>query len=615
MTILASLARLYDRMAKKGEAPLPGFSTENISFALVLDGDGTPLRLADKRSFAGKKPAPVPMAVPAGSRTSGIKPNSLWDKTAYVFGVIAVESETEDGKTVLIPGQGRRTAEEHAAFVREHLALLAEATDPGLIALRSFVARWQPEDFTTLGFPTEALDQNIVFEFDDGSGPGFVHMRPAAVELFSGPSEGEDGLCLVSGETGPIERLHPKIKGVMGAQSSGASLVSFNNDAYESFGKAQGDNSPVSRKAAFAYGTALNALLARGSARNIRVADTTVAFWAEAPDAAIADFGDWLMGAAFSPPDEQDALNELRAALINLAEGRAGDDPRLDPQARIYMLGLAPNAARLSVRFWYPGTFGDFARNVTRFWQDLELEPAPWKGPPAVWSLLYETALLRKAENIPPLLGGQVMRAVLTGQPLPRMLLSAVIGRIRADGDINGRRAAICKAVINRALRKPEKNRAIGDAEINRTSSEEEIPVSLDPENRKQSYCLGRLFAAYAYAEQSYAKRNATIRDKYLAGASANPARVFPLLMRGYEHNRSALMKATDQRRGSGVKADRAVSAILDLLDGAKDLPASLSMDEQGRFFVGFYHQWNAFFHKPEEAADAAAESRLEDTE
>ena len=570
MTILASLARLYDRMAEKGEAPRPGFSTENISFALVLDTDGTPLRLADKRTHAGKKPAPIPTAVPAGNRTSGIKPNLFWDKTAYVFGVIAVESETEDGRKTLIPGQGRRTGDEHAAFVQTHLDLLADSTDPGLIALRRFLERWQPEDFTTLGFQTDALDQNIVFEFDDGTGPGFVHARPAAAQLFSAPYDGGQGLCLVSGETGSIERLHPKIKGVMGAQSSGASLISFNNDAYESFGKSQGTNAPVSESAAFAYGTALNALLARGSARKIRIADTTVAFWAEAPDPEVASMCDIMMGDALNPRDEQDAQNELRAALLNVAEGQAGGDPRLDPQARVYMLGLAPNAARLSVRFWYPGTFGDFARNMTQFWDDLNILPAPWKGPPAVWSLLYETALLRKAENIPPLLGGQVMRAVLTGQPLPRMLLSAVIGRIRADGDINGRRAAICKAVINR------------------TPRQEVIPVSLDPDNTNPAYRLGRLFAVLERAQSAALPGlNATIKDRYFAAASATPARVFPLLIKNATHHLALLKKG--ENGGIGHWLEKELGNIWLGLDA--DMPRALSLEDQGRFIAGYYHQ------------------------
>lgn len=570
MTILASLARLYDRMAEKGEAPRPGFSTENISFAVVLDADGTPRTLADKRSHAGKKPAPVPMAVPAGNRTSGIKPNLFWDKTAYVFGVIAVESETGDGRKTLIPGQGRRTGDEHAAFVQTHLDLLADSTDPGLIALRRFLERWQPEDFTTLGFQTDALDQNIVFEFDDGTGPGFVHARPAAAKLFSAPSDGGQGLCLVSGETGPIERLHPKIKGVMGAQSSGASLISFNNDAYESFGKSQGTNAPVSESAAFAYGTALNALLARGSTRNIRIADTTVAFWAEAPDPEVANMCDIMMGDALNPRDEMDARNELRAALQNVAEGRAGGDLRLDPQARVYMLGLAPNAARLSVRFWYPGTFGDFARNVMQFWDELNILPAPWKGPPAVWSLLYETALLRKSENIPPLLGGQVMRAVLTGQPLPRMLLSAVIGRIRADGDINGRRAAICKAVINR------------------TSKQEGIPVSLDPDNTNPAYRLGRLFAVLERAQSAALPGlNATIKDRYFAAASATPARVFPLLVKNATHHLALLKKG--ENGGISHWLEKELGTIW--LGLGADMPRALSLEDQGRFIAGYYHQ------------------------
>lgn len=580
MTILTALTQLYDRMQAAGEAPRPGFSTEKISFAVVIDAQGRPLRLADKRSLAGKKPAPVPMAVPAGSRTSGIRPNLLWDKTAYVFGVIAVEDESEDGTKRVIPAQGKRTRDEHAAFVAAHRELLASATDPGLMALRLFLEHWHPDHFAGLGFSTEALDQNVVFEFDDGTGPGFIHDRAAVAELLRTPSKTESGLCLVTGQDEPVERLHPKIKGVMGAQSSGASLVSFNNEAYESYGKTQGANAPVSEAAAFAYGTALNALLARDSERHLRVGDTTVAFWAQAPEAKAAEFSEWLMGGAFDPPDAQDAQNELRAALTNLAEGRAGADPRLDLEARIYMLGLAPNAARLSVRFWYPGRFGDFARHVTRFWEDLRLEPAPWKGPPAVWSLLYETAQkywkeeqkrweLRK-DSIPPLLGGQVMSAVLTGRPLPRMLLSSAIARVRADGDINGRRAAICKAVINE------------------TTNQEEIPVSLDLENTNPAYRLGRLFAVLERAQTAALQGlNATIKDRYFAAASATPARVFPLLVKNATHHLALIKKG--ESSGLGHWLEKELGAIW--LGLGADMPRALTLEDQGRFIAGYYHQ------------------------
>lgn len=594
MTILTELARLYERMAVAGQAPRPGFSTEKISFALELDPDGGLVALRDKRSKAGKQPRPALMAVPAAvKRASGIKPNLLWDKSAYVLGVTALDN---DG--VRVPGQGRRTAAEHDAFIAAHRDLLAGADDPGLVALRRFLERWTPDQFAALALDPAALDENLVFEFERG----FIHDRPAAAALLTPDADRAGGLCLVTGKLAPVARLHPAIKGVMGAQSSGASLVAFNAGAYELLGKSQGDNAPVSERAAFAYGTALNALLERKPAgaleRHLRVGDTTVVFWAEAPQAEAADWTEQCMGQALNPPDEASEAATLRAAIADVAAGRGGDDPRLDPDTRVFLLGLAPNAARLSVRFWHPGSFGAFARNVQRFWDDLAISPAGWSTPPAAWSLLYETAIRvggkPKADTIPPLLGGQVMRSVLTGQPLPRSLLAGVIARIRADGEIGGRRAAICRAVINRH------------------STKEEIPVSLDPDSANTAYNLGRLFAAYTYAEKSHADRGATLRDKYLGGASATPARVFPMLMRGYEHNRSALLKASDQRRGYGVKADRAVAQILQRLEGAQDLPLSLNMDEQGKFFVGFYHQWNAFFEKPEDAAEAAADPIVE---
>jgi len=602
MTILTALNRLYARMLDEGEAPRPGFSTEKISFEMVIASDGRPLYLNDLRSHAGRKPAPRSIEVPeAVKRSSGITPNFLWDKTAYVLGVIGIE----DAQGQAIPGQGKRTADEHAAFAAAHREHLDGTEDAGLQALLAFLDQWRPEFFAAEAYPVEALDQNIVFRLDGDVGsdgaPRFLHQRPAVLPLLA-PSDSETiATCLVTGEQAPAARLHPKFGGISDKQ---AAIVSFNigskdeRGAASSYGKVQGENAPVSEAAAYAYGTALKSLLAHNSTLKLRIGDTTVAFWAEADTPDAASFSEMLMRNAFSPPDDAAETNLLRAHIHRVAEGRGGDDPNFDPSTRVYLLGLAPNAARLSVRFWHPGSVGDFARNVAQFWDDLAIEPVGWKGPPAAWSLLFETAIQvggkAKVDTIPPLLGGNVMRAVLTGQPLPRMLLSAVIGRIRADGQINGRRAAICKAVVNRI------------------SAQEEIPVSLDPHLQDIPYSLGRLFAAYAYAEKSYADRTSTIRDKYLAGASANPRRVFPLLMRGYEHNRSGLLKASDQRRGSGVKADKAVASIVELLDGPDNFPPSLSLEEQGRFFVGFYHQWNAFFEKPEAAAEAAAEEVLE---
>ncbi len=258
MTILSALVTLYDRMQAAGEAPRPGFSSERISFAIVLRPGKEPF-LSDRRDTNGKKPVPAMMNVPeAVKRTAGIRPNMFWDKTSYVLGVIAVEEEGE-----IRPGEGKRTAEEHAAFVTAHQELLEGTEEPGLKALLEFLNDWNKDRFESLGWTTEALDQNIVFEFEDENGPRYVHDLPAVGALLARGNNQGTARCLVTGEIKPVARLHPSIKGVMGAQSTGASLVSFNNDAYESFGKSQGDNAPVSDYAAFAYGAALNALLAR----------------------------------------------------------------------------------------------------------------------------------------------------------------------------------------------------------------------------------------------------------------------------------------------------------------------------------------------------------------
>lgn len=584
MTILSALVTLYDRMQVAGEAPRPGFSAEKIGFAIVLR-PGQPPRLADRRDLSGKKPVPVMLNVPAppeNRRGRKLVSASFWDPSPYALGV----SADSNGGISLNADQ----AKEKFDCFREHNLRLTEGADsPGLQAFHNFLESWKPSDFENYGFSSEALKKNIVFEFDDGDRPRYVHDLPEVADLLA-PKDGSEGsLCLVTGKTAPVARLHPSIKGVMGAQSSGASLVSFNNDAYQSFGKSQGDNAPVSEQAAFAYGAALNALLEGKSnkslERYLRIGETTVTFWVETPEAQAANWHEMLMGQAVNPPNEASERNRLRAALQDVASGQPAD-PKLDPSTTVYMLGLAPNAARLSVRFWHVGAFGDFARNMVAFWDDLHIEGHPdnpaWRGPPAAWSLLNETAIRvggkSKADTIPPLLGGEVMRAVLAGQPLPRSLLSAVIARVRADGDVSARRAAICKAVINRALKHKDETHF----------EKEMIPVSLDPENTNPAYRLGRLFAVLERAQtEALPGLNATIKDRFFAAASATPARVFPLLVKNATHHLAVLKKG--DRSGLGHWLEKEMGLIWVGL--SSDMPRSLNLEDQGRFIAGYYHQ------------------------
>ncbi len=583
MTILTELARLYDRLAAEGKAPPRGYSMEKIGGEVVLDGEGRVLAIRDLRTADDKgRPQPRVMAVPdGGTRTSGIKPNTLWDKTAYVLGVTAKKDRDKkpvlDDAGRLIPETEGRVEKEHAAFIARHEALLEGAGDEGLQALLGFVRAWRPEMFAERGFDPALLDQNLVFrldgDFNEDGTPRFIHERPAAQALIVGGEDdgGESGLCLVSGETAPPARLHPMIRGVQGAQSSGAALVTFNLDAFTSFGKKQGENAPVSDKAAFAYGAALNALLAKGSGRSLRIGDATVVFWAEVAESARAATIEEMMAGVLAP-EEKGETEKLAALLRDIARGRASE-PGLDPATRVFILGLAPNAARLSVRFWRPGTLGDFARNITRFWEDLAQQPPAWKGPPAAWSLLFESAIRAggkpKADTIPPRLGGDLMHAVLTGGPYPRTLLSSVVTRIRADHVVNARRVAIIAAVLRRNFK-------------------EDIPMSLDRENPDPAYRLGRLFAVLEGIQQAALPGlNATIRDRYFAAAMATPARVFPLLVRNAMHHLSNLKKGDAGGLAHWFEAE--MGEIWSALEAAP--PRSLNLEAQGRFIAGYYHQ------------------------
>ncbi len=582
MTILSALARLYERLAAAGDAPPRGYSMEKIGGEVVLDTNGRVLAIRDLRAPDEKgKLQPRIMAVPmAVIRSSNIKPNLLWDKTAYALGISIKKRNNKpifDEKGKPVPDLGERVQKAHESFIRYHENLLAGSNDRGLKALIDFLHSWQPEMFLESDFDLDILDQNLVFhldgDFDEDGIPVYIHQRSAAhakwKDFLQHALDADDVTVDLLGERqGAIARLHVQIKNVLGADSSGAALVSFNLDAFTSYGKEQGKNAPVSESTAFAYGAALNALLARESRRNVRIGDTTVVFWAEVPDVDHAANTDVLLMSALAP-DENAEVQELEASLKDIAKGRASK-PGLHPDTRVYILGLAPNAARLAVRFWRPGTLGDFARNITRFWADLAQEPPAWKGPPAAWSLLYEVAAQRKAENIPSRLGGDLMRAVLTGSPYPRTLLSGVITRIRADHDVNARRVAIIAAVLRRNFK-------------------EEIPMSLDRDNPDPAYRLGRLFAVLEGIQQAAQGRNinATIRDRYFAAAMATPARVFPLLVKTATHHLSNLRKGD-----KGGLAHHFEAEMGEIWSGLEPtLPRSLNLEAQGRFVAGYHHQ------------------------
>jgi CRISPR-associated protein Csd1 len=588
MTILQALDGYYRRIPNVAE---PGWSSEKLAWCVVLGRDGAVVDVEDLRDASGKKPITKSYIVPASFPRPGITPRAffLWDKTAFSLGV----TKASDGSA------WAKAEKQHAAFRDLHAERLASRDDEGLVALRLFLENWRPEKFDEIEkFTPDMLDANIMFRLEDER--KYLHERPAARALVSVKPDGEaEGgiLCLISGERGPIARLHPTIKGVEGAQTAGASLVSFNLDAFTSLGKEQGANAPTSEASAFRYGAALNHLLTRGGPNRLRrrIGDATVVFWADAGEAtqAAQAADDWfaaLMGESLGPVDDADQAAKVRHELEALADGRplSALRPEIVEGTRFHVLGLSPNAARLSVRFWMSDTMDVFAQRLARHYDNMRIIPPPrgWGSAPSVGRVLAKTTAFQEDyDAIPVLLAGEVMRAVLTGGSYPRSWLASVMIRLRAGDDPgSGWHAAACRAVLTREQYFRRKDPTVPE--------DGETPMALDREHRNIGYILGRLFAVYEFAQVAALGRGvkATMRDKYFASAAAMPVTVFPLVI---AHGQNHLSKARKVAPGWATLIERELGAIMEIIQPGlpHSLPRTLRLEDQAEFAIGYYHQ------------------------
>lgn len=600
--ILQALTDYYQRLLARGEEGLAPFgnSPEKISYEILLSPDGKVVDVNLLADTSGKKPVPKLLNVPQpAKRTAGIKSNFLWDKSSYVLGVSATSKRSED---------------EHADFKARHQEALAGTTDVGLKALLAFLDAWSHEMFTAAPFTPEMLDANIVFRMDGEM--AYLHERPAAQAVRARLLAKDDGaassdvMCLVTGENLPATRLHPSIKGVTGAQSAGASIVSFNLESFTSYGKAQGENAPISEQAAFAYTTVLNFLLRRSeqNRQRLQVGDTSIVFWAQADDAEAAEQAEMLLADCLDdPPTEGQEAEQVRVTLEKVQKGRPLHEihPKLHENTRIFVLGLAPNASRISIRFWETESLGDFARRIAQHANDFHLLPIPWKTAPSARRVVLATVPHREG-SMPKMddafnnLVGEYMRAVLGGGRYPRTLLANAIIRMRSDGNVSGLRVAICKAILARDKR-------LGSSGVSSNANDkEEIPVSLDKESTNAAYRLGRLFAVLEGAQRLAlgGQVNATIRDRYYGAASATPASVFPMLVRNAQNHLSKIRK---DKPGLAVGLEKDIGEIIDGL--ANNFPRSLRMEEQGRFAIGYYHQTQSRFNNKTEAQESTEDN------
>ncbi len=582
--IIPALIKYYDLLEQDPDSDVApyGFSRQQISFEILLSSDGSSYQINDIREVHMKRSVPRSVIVLGQSKPSGsgINPCLLWDNAQYMLGF-----KPDDPK----PERTRRTFE---AFRDKHLELQDEINDPGFDAVCTFLKNWDVNNVGILADKAEMLGGFGVFRIQGET--CFVHEHPVIQSWWTKKveeqtkNENDDILPnLVSGEPSAIARLHePKIKRVRNAQSSGATIVSFNQDAFESYGKRQGDNSPVGIKDAFKYCTALNNLT-RDPNRCVYVGNTTIVFWAENKSSFECDILPSFM--TDGGGEDSATISQLRDTFRQLKQGHAVND--IDPSTPFHILGLAPNASRLSIRFWITSTIAEFAKRMETHLNDIELEPVPDNiSDISIRRLIAETVPPKNGwpdeEAISPLLAGALLRAILTGGPYPQSLLSKVIDRVRIEGLVYGkdkrndyqqaahRRCAIIKACLQR------------NARI--AGHEKEIPVSLNKERPEVAYQLGRLFAAFEKTqEDAMSGLNATIKDHYFGSASATPGVVFPRLCRMHQHHIEKL------DGGRKVNREKLVQEIMGRLD---TFPSHLSLEDQGLFAIGYYHQRQDFF-------------------
>jgi len=569
--ILQALKEYYDRKAADPENPIApiGWERKEIPFIILLDKKGAFVKFEDTREGEGIKKRGKPFLVPQGKKKSvNIAANLLWGSPDYIFGV--EDRRGEDKKKAFcnclrqeLPDTEKKLAVIH--FL-ETIELSTLEKDPHW----EEIAKSKP---------------NMSFRFD---GEHKLYCQTDEVKKTLAGRIGtadNSGLCLVTGENDKISTLHTAIKGVWGAQTSGANIVSFNLDAFRSFGKEQGQNAPVGETAMFAYTTALNTLLDRSSSQRMQVGDASTVFWSDRKTQFENDFSLFF---AEPSKDDPDAGSERIKNLFDAP--KTGGYVEDSGTEKFFVLGLSPNAARLAIRFWLRGTVAEFAGNIKKHFQDIEIVK-PKSEPPyySLWRLLVNTAVQDKSENIPPNIAGDFMRSILTGAPYPATLLQAVLRRIKSDtvNRVKPVRAALIKAYFNRLLY------ASGNY-----NEKEVLQVGLDKDQLSIGYQLGRLFAVLEkIQEEANPALNATIRERYYGAACGSPVSVFPTLMRLKNHHLAKLHK------GRKTNLEILIGEIIGHFD---EFPPHLTLHQQGKFAIGYYHQRQVLFTKKEDVSNEA---------
>lgn len=561
------LQALYEYYHRCGNLPRMGMELKEIGFLIVIDKEGHFLRFEDRR--IDKKQAQSFLVKKHVGRTSALAANYLYDNSGYVFGY----SEKGD---VMAQYQ---TFKDKVKSIFE-----ANPDNEDLNAVYKFYQQEQPSILDQMQKDSlwPEIEKNLnkkysTFSFLLEGDTRIVAEKEELLNLLDEEKTDEGQICLVTGHKGKTARIHTRIP-LQG--NAFTTLVSFQEDSgYDSYGKEKGFNAPISEEAEFAYTTALNHLLESNSRNKFVVGSRTFLFWASKNDEAGAQAEESIFNMFGFSDDEDDPnrrIEQVRKVFTSIYSGSL----KTSVDDRFYIMGLAPNSARIAVTYWSELPLKEFAALILRHFEDMEIvdtrkDQKPYMG---LRSMLAAVTLGGKSSDATPNLPEAVVKSIFQGTLYPYTLFAGCIRRIRAEQSLSITRAAIIKAYLNR------------------NDKQQKIQVMLDKENTNQGYLCGRLFAVLDKIQDD-ANHQHSIRERYMNSASATPAAVFATILNLSSHHSEKL------NEGRKVFFEKTKQEIIDKIS-ADGFPSHLDLQDQGRFFVGYYHQMQSFFTKKEEQTE-----------